>query len=109
MRPGHHDGHVRADDRTPDELARVDCPGGRPGGRGNFRDRIWYPAIERAGVRRYPPKVMRHTAASWLVIDGVPLHDVQHLLGHESYRTMECYAHPAADATTALSSRGSSA
>ena len=52
---------------------------------------------------------MRHTAASWLVIDGVPLHDVQHLLGHESYRTMECYAHPAADATTALSSRGSSA
>ena len=27
---------------------------------------------------------MRHTAASWLVIDGVPLYDVQALLGHEA-------------------------
>lgn len=35
---------------------------------------------------------MRHTAASWLVIDGVPLYDVQALLGHESYRTTERYA-----------------
>jgi site-specific recombinase XerD len=30
---------------------------------------------------------MRHTAASWLVQDGVPLYDVQALLGHESFRT----------------------
>lgn len=41
---------------------------------------------------------MRHTAASWLVIDGVPLYDVQALLGHESYRTTERYAHLAPDA-----------
>ncbi|HEV2257142.1 MAG TPA: trypsin-like peptidase domain-containing protein [Streptosporangiaceae bacterium] len=38
------------------------------------------------------------TAASWLVIDGVPLYDVQALLGHESYRTTERYAHLAPDA-----------
>jgi site-specific recombinase XerD len=36
--------------------------------------------------------------ASWLVIDGVPLYDVQALLGHESYRTTERYAHLAPDA-----------
>jgi integrase len=64
----------------------------------NFRTRIWYPGIARAGVRPLPPKCMRHTAASWLVQDGVPLYDVQALLGHESFRTTERYAHLAPDA-----------
>ena len=71
--------------------------GGPVAAQGNFRDRIWYPAIEKAEVRRFPPKVMRHTAASWLVMDGVPLYDVQALLGHESFRTTERYAHLAPD------------
>ena len=35
---------------------------------------------------------MRHTAASWLVQDGVPLYDVQALLGHESFATTQRYA-----------------
>jgi integrase len=74
------------------------APSGGPVDDGNFRDRIWYPAIEKSGVRRFPPKVMRHTAASWLVMDGVPLMDVRDLLGHESYRTTERYAHLAPDA-----------
>jgi integrase len=64
----------------------------------NFRLRIWYPAIERAGVRRFPPRVMRHTAASWLMQDGVPLYEVQALLGHESFATTQRYAHLAPDA-----------
>jgi integrase len=74
------------------------APGGGPVDDGNFRDRIWYPAVAAAGIRRFPPRIMRHTAASWLVIDGVPLYDVQALLGHESYRTTERYAHLAPDA-----------
>jgi integrase len=74
------------------------APEGGPVDDGNFRDRIWYPAVEAAGIRRFPPRIMRHTAASWLVIDGVPLYDVQALLGHESYRTTERYAHLAPDA-----------
>jgi hypothetical protein len=36
---------------------------------------------------------MRRTAASWLVQDGVPLYDVQALLGHEDYGTTQRYAH----------------
>ena len=74
------------------------APEGGPVDDGNFRDRIWYPAVEAAAIRRFPPRIMRHTAASWLVIDGVPLYDVQALLGHESYRTTERYAHLAPDA-----------
>ena len=41
---------------------------------------------------------MRHTAASCLVQDGVPLYDVQATLGHEDYATTQRYAHLAPDA-----------
>lgn len=71
---------------------------GQPVSDENFRNRVWYPAIEAAGVRRFPPRVMRHTAASWLVQDGVPLYDVQALLGHESFATTQRYAHLRPDA-----------
>lgn len=64
----------------------------------DFRLRVWYPAIEAAGVRRLPPRAMRHTAASWLVMDGVDLYRVQSLLGHESYATTTRYAHLSPDA-----------
>lgn len=40
---------------------------------GHFRNRVWYPAVEAAGIRPFPPRVMRHTAASWLAQDGVLL------------------------------------
>jgi integrase len=61
------------------------APGGGPVDDGNFRGPIWYPAMGAAGIRRFPPRIMRHTAASWLVIDGVPLYDVQALICHENY------------------------
>ena len=47
------------------------APHGGPVTDKHFRNRVWYPAIEAAGVRRFPPRIMRHTAASWLVQDGV--------------------------------------
>lgn len=67
-----------------------------------FYERVWYPAIERAGVPRHSPHVMRHTAASWLVMDGVDLYRVQALLGHESYETTQRYAHLAPGAHEAI-------
>ncbi|MGH3192183.1 MAG: tyrosine-type recombinase/integrase [Streptosporangiaceae bacterium] len=72
------------------------APEGGPVTDGHFRNRVWYPAIAAAGVRRFPPRIMRHTAASWLVQDGVPLYDVQALLGHEDYATTQRYANPRA-------------
>lgn len=74
------------------------APQGGPVTDGHFRDRVWYPAVLAAGIRRFPPRIMRHTAASWLVHDGVPLYDVQALLGHEDYATTQRYAHLAPDA-----------
>jgi integrase len=73
------------------------APGGGPVGDVNFRNRVWRPAVEAAGVRPFAPRVMRHTAASWLVMDGA-LYDVQALLGHESFATTQRYAHLAPDA-----------
>ena len=69
------------------------APEGGPLNDSHFRKRTWHPAITQAGIRRFPPRIMRHTAASWLVQDGVPLYDVQALLGHEHYGTTERYAH----------------
>jgi integrase len=74
------------------------APEGGPVTDAHFRNRVWYPAITTAGIRRFPPRIMRHTAASWLVQDGVPLYDVQALLGHEDYATTQRYAHLAPDA-----------
>jgi integrase len=64
--------------------------------------RAWYAAVDAAGVPSYSPHALRHTAASWLVMDGVDLYRVQALLGHESYRTTERYAHLAPSAHDAV-------
>jgi len=98
------------------------APEGGPVSDGHFRNRVWYPAVAAARlcgnpapklgeefreasctaqacddsehkIRRFAPRIMRHTAASWLVQDGVPLYDVQALLGHEDYATTQRYAH----------------
>ena len=52
---------------------------------------------DRAGMSRLPPSIWRHTAASWLVQDGVELPEIQRLLGHEDYATTLRYAHLAPD------------
>lgn len=74
------------------------APGGGAWDDRNFSRRVFDPAVEAAGIRRGTPHDMRHTAASWLVQDGVNLYRVQALLGHEKYSTTERYAHLAPDA-----------
>lgn len=39
------------------------------------------------------PHDCRHTAASWLVQEGVPIYNIKGLLRHESIKTTEKYAH----------------
>jgi integrase len=75
----------------------------------NWR-KIWYAAIDKANAKiakeneklpkgerlepipAYDPHDCRHTAASWLVQEGVPLYHVQALLGHGSFATTQRYA-----------------
>lgn len=86
----------------------------------NFRHRVWYPALVRVGAcpahqrRRgaklrdhhaamvacgactpapyFPPRVLRHTAASLLLRAGVPKEQVKALLGHSRETTTDIYA-----------------
>lgn len=70
-------------------------PTGKPVRHSNFYNRIWRPACEDAGLDPRPTiHSCRHSFASWLLSDGVPLEAVQDQLGHESYETTRrIYAH----------------
>ena len=77
-------------------------PDGSPLNGGNWIRRVWKQALLAAKVPYRTPHVMRHTAASWLVQSGVPLYDVQLLLGHESFATTQRYAHLAPESHSAV-------
>lgn len=59
----------------------------------NFGRRQWSLACDLAGVSGARLHDLRHTFASWLVQDGVPLQEVQRLLGHVSINTTQRYSH----------------
>lgn len=74
----------------------------------NFRN-LTYKVTEGAGIGRWSPHELRHSAASLLMAQGVPLKVISELLGHSSIRvTADVYSHlgepakaEAADAMTA--------
>jgi integrase len=68
-------------------------PTGRRINEANFRNRVWRPALEAAGVPQVDVYTMRHTAASWWVQQGVPDYEVAQALGHSSTRMVSTYAH----------------
>lgn len=60
-----------------------------------FRDRVWDPAVKRAGLEPAPtPHALRHTCGSWMLNAGVPITVVSRHLGHESIQvTVDIYGH----------------
>lgn len=92
---------------APNEYLWYDHPGGgkirraRPIGNTSF-DNWWKRCITAAAVRHRNPHMARHTYATRMRGLGVPMEDIQHLLGHESIRTTsDTYVHSNLDALAA--------
>ena len=88
--------------RAADEFL-LTAPGGGVIHRTEFVERHWKPALAAAGIAKHlTPHSLRHTFASWALMDGVPAQVVQHRLGHESLQTTSrVYAHLLLDAQRA--------
>jgi integrase len=69
-------------------------PQGTPLGRANFRARVFAPACQRAGINGLRFHDLRHTHASWLLSDSIPVTAVSQRLGHASVSmTLDVYSH----------------
>lgn len=63
-----------------------------------FRKKIYYPALERIGIRRLEPHCTRHTFATILHKANVSTKDIQSLMGHSDYAvTANIYTHQDVD------------
>lgn len=65
----------------------------------NWRNRIWKPALETAGLDYFRPYDLRHTCATLLIYSGWTVNEVADHLGHaDPGFTARTYAHPFKDA-----------
>lgn len=65
-----------------------------------FYAHVWRPAVKKSGIT-IRPRIhdLRHTHASWLLSNGIPVHVVQRRLGHEDAKvTLNTYSHVLPDA-----------
>jgi integrase len=46
-------------------------------------------ACDRAGIEGVTPHILRHTAASWMAMAGVPMFEISRMLGHSDTRVTE--------------------
>jgi integrase len=61
---------------------------------GNWRNRVWTPALKAAGLPYRVPYQTRHTFAYWSLLAGVPLSDLAVEMGHSSIKlTHDTYGH----------------
>jgi integrase len=53
----------------------------------------WTRAMQRANIKNFRFHDLRHTAASYLVMNGASLHETAEILGYNSTQTTKRYAH----------------
>lgn len=58
-----------------------------------FNDEAWSRGLRKAGIENFRWHDLRHTWASWLAQEGVPLHVIQAMGGWASYDMVLKYAH----------------
>jgi integrase len=69
-------------------------PRGGPVRRSNFRNRVWQPAVEKAGLAPLPFHDLRHTAVALAIEAGAHAKAIQARLGHSSVSmTLDRYGH----------------
>lgn len=60
----------------------------------NFRNRVWKPATEAAGIAPFDFHELRHTAAAFMIAEGANALQVKRRMGHEDIRTtFHIYGH----------------
>ncbi|MHB1498508.1 MAG: tyrosine-type recombinase/integrase [Acidimicrobiales bacterium] len=79
--------HLARTGRTNPEDLVFQAPGGGPVRATNFRNRVYDPALRRAGQEGLSFHRLRHSAGHMLRELGVPLEVIQKRLGHSSIRT----------------------
>lgn len=85
--------HLDTIERKPEALVFT-SPKGQPLRYSNFRNRVWIPATEKAGLADLDIHELRHTAAALMVRAGADPKLIQSQLGHSSIAiTYDVYGH----------------
>jgi len=53
----------------------------------------WFKVLDKAGIQDFRFHVLRHTAASYMVMNGMSLYETATVLGHKDTQTTTRYAH----------------
>ena len=78
----------------PNAAAFIVDQNGKPYTGSRFRETVYYPALEAAGVTKHVPHCTRHTFATALIRKGVDPSMVKYLMGHTNYAfTVDTYGH----------------
>jgi integrase len=83
--------------------ARVFTYAGKPITTANTK--VWYVALERAGINNFRWHDLRHTWATWHRMAGTPTHELQRLGGWKTASMVDRYAHLAPDQLASAASR----
>jgi len=80
---------------APDDGLVFTSPQGKRLHYGNWRRRVWAPALKAAGLLdpQPTPHDLRHTYGSWLGEAGVPERQIAALMGHATTRSVGRYVH----------------
>jgi integrase len=71
----------------------------------NWRQRVWYPALDAAGLEARGPYALRHTFASEALVSGVSIFELARVMGASVEMIDRHYGHLVADSEDAIRAR----